>query len=190
MHAPIIRFPTSTETLNCSGMAWTTAEKGEGEAATGSRSSLRASRRWNPKAAGSPTPPTVITQLRASQSESSSWRGKRKRSRTAEERRGGRTTGRDGEENAEKEKEQEEEEAVASASPLAEHASSRASSAISSPLRWPSLPHAVLGETAFGETIFEPFEGIDLDIIRAHEKLKTRYFAKQGKNRPLLPLML
>ncbi|BAS88503.1 Os04g0307800, partial [Oryza sativa Japonica Group] len=94
-----------------------------------------------------------------------SWRGKRKRSGTAEERRGGRTTGRDGEENAEKEKEQEEEEAVASASPLAEHASSGASSAISFPLRWPSLPHAVLGETAFGETIFEPFEGIDLDIL-------------------------
>uniref|UniRef100_A0A0E0KNW2 PDZ domain-containing protein n=1 Tax=Oryza punctata TaxID=4537 RepID=A0A0E0KNW2_ORYPU len=184
-------------------MARTTAEEGEGEAATGSRSSSRASRRReqrNPEAAGSPTPPTVITRSRASQSESPpppppSRHGKRKRSGTAEERRGGRATGCDGEdnaekeqeeeaaapheENAEKEQEEEEEAAAASASPPGEHASSGASSAVSSPLRWPSLPRVVLGETAFGETIFEPFEDIDPAIVKAYEKLRTRYFAKQ-----------
>ncbi|XP_052151898.1 uncharacterized protein LOC127770277 [Oryza glaberrima] len=191
-------------------MARTTAEEGEGEAATGSRSSSRASRRRQQR--GSPTLPTVITRSRASQSVSPPpppppppRRGKRKRSGTAEERRGGRTTGRDGEENAEKEKEHEEaaaapheenaekeqeekEAAAASASPPAEHASSGASSAVSSPLRWPSLPRTVLGETAFGETIFEPFEDIDPDIVRAHEKLKTRYFAKQDRQLKLASL--
>uniref|UniRef100_A0A0D9W3F3 PDZ domain-containing protein n=1 Tax=Leersia perrieri TaxID=77586 RepID=A0A0D9W3F3_9ORYZ len=95
------------------------------------------------------------------------------------------STGGDEEEIAEQAHGDEEENAATSP----EHASSSgASSAVSSPLRWPSLPRAVVGETAFGEKMFEPFTNIDSAIVEAQGMLRTRYFAKRDRELKLVSL--
>ncbi|KAF8725851.1 hypothetical protein HU200_020412 [Digitaria exilis] len=78
--------------------------------------------------------------------------------------------------------------AAASASPPPEHAASSGSSAVSSPLRWPELPRAIVGETAFGEQILEPFHQIDPAVVRAHGKLVNRYAAKKARQLKLVSL--
>ncbi|XP_062180734.1 uncharacterized protein LOC133885107 isoform X3 [Phragmites australis] len=88
-------------------------------------------------------------------------RGKRKRSRAR--------TGDD------------EEAAAASASAASEKALSEASSAASSPDRWPYIQRVVKGHDSCGGEILEPFIKIDPAIVDAHEKLKLKYYAKRER---------
>lgn len=67
-----------------------------------------------------------------------------------------------------------------SASPASEHAEASGSSAVSSPLRWPRLPRAIVGVTEFGEQILEPIHKIDPAVVRAYDKLVNICGAKQG----------
>ncbi|RCV15480.1 hypothetical protein SETIT_3G059300v2 [Setaria italica] len=149
-------------------MAPTTKEEEGGEAWES-----RLLRRRTP--AGSPTPPAGTAP-----SPPPSQRGKRERPGSSRGRKRARATGREDEKDAEA--------AAASASPPAGHASSGASSGTSSPLRWPELPRAVLGEDSYGEQILEPFHEIDPAIVRAHGKLKTKYFAKLDRQLKLVSL--
>ncbi|CAN6205824.1 unnamed protein product [Urochloa humidicola] len=169
-----------------------TTEQGE----EGRRSRLQ--RRRIP--AGFPAPPAATNPSRAIQSAPPpSQRRKRKRSRASRRRKRGKATVRDHEQkDAEEEEaaaasppaghassgasrehenaaeEDEDQEAAAASSP-ARHASSGASSAVSSPLRWPSIPRTVIGENDFGEKILEPFHKIDPAIVRAHHKLEKKW---------------
>lgn len=185
MTAPIGRCPKFPATP----MAPPTKEE-EGGEAWGSR--LRRRRRRTP--AGSPTPPAVTAP-----SPPPSQRGKRERPRASRGRKRARATGREDEKDDEAAEAstsphaspgraratgregEKNAEAAASASPPAGQASFGASSGISSPLRWPELPRAVLGQNSNGEQILQPFHEIDPAIVRAYRKLKIKYFAKQGK---------
>ena len=70
--------------------------------------------------------------------------------------------------------------AAVSGSDLAEHDSSGASSAVSSPIRWPLLCRTVKGEDASGRKVFEPFIKIKPSLVDAYEEMKFKYHEKRG----------
>lgn len=70
---------------------------------------------------------------------------------------------------------------AASSSALAEHASSGASSAVSSPLRWPLLCRTVVGEHSSGEKIYEPSIKLNPRLVDTCEELKLKYHEKRSE---------
>nr|CAB3460236.1 unnamed protein product [Digitaria exilis] len=85
----------------------------------------------------------------------------------------------DGKRNGSGDKKGERDRAPASDSALVEHASSGASSAVSSPLRWPLLCRTVVGEHSSGEKIYEPFIKLNPRLVDACEELKFKYHEKR-----------
>jgi len=78
--------------------------------------------------------------------------------------------------------------AAVSGSDLAEHDSSGASSAVSSPIRWPLLCRTVKGEDASGRKVFEPFIKIKPSLVDAYEEMKFKYHEKRARQLKLVTL--
>jgi len=78
--------------------------------------------------------------------------------------------------------------AAVSGSDLAEHDSSGASSAVSSPIRWPLLCRTVKGEDASGRKVFEPFIKIKHSLVDAYEEMKFKYHEKRARQLKLVTL--
>ncbi|KAJ1261591.1 hypothetical protein BS78_09G042000 [Paspalum vaginatum] len=146
-------------------------------ASTGSPTSPTVTTRRRRTPAGTPTSPKVTTQSRETQS------GSPPPSTTSKGRKRARASG-----GCDMEEIAEQEASSAVASPPAEHASSGESSAVSSPLRWPSLPRAVIGEDASGKEVLEPVFKMNPRLVAAYHNLTWKCREKRNQQMKLVTL--